>query len=164
MTNAVADPKTQPKKDNNYLDLWPENGQAQTVVKTPLKSLAEVKKEKEVSHMAEAPASFNIKFIHAGYECQFTVRGEQDVEVLTRARQAIAALKVMGADPVRIVAASNHNNGNGNGKHTETTCLCPACKVEGQPVQGTSHKNGRAYRSLKCPQCHEFLPGTFRWA
>lgn len=136
------------------LDLWPPNGQSAQ------KAQAKNEERKEVNQMQEAPASFNIKFIHQGFECQFTVRGEQAQEVLSQAKQAIAAIKVMGAEPVRITVPAK----NGNGKAEEKSYLCPACKVEGQPVNATSKKNGKAFHSLKCPQCNEFLPGSFRWS
>ena len=136
------------------LDLWPPSGQS------ALKGLAaKEEKGKEISHMQEAPVSFNVKFIHKGFECQLTVRGEQEEAVTKRASWALSYIEHLGAEPVRITIPAK----NGNGKDEAKTYLCPACKVEGQPVTATSKKNGKAFHSLKCPQCNEFLPGTFRW-
>lgn len=146
----------------NDLDLWPES-QAPKTVKTWWKEEPKIKEIRKEITMTEAPASFNIKFILSGYECQFTVRGEHDAEVLTRAKQAIAAVKVLGAEPVRIVVSKPNGDSNDKAKD-EKSYLCPACKVEGQQVNLTSKKNGKAFHSLKCPQCNEFIPGTFRWS
>lgn len=127
------------------------------------------KKAKEVAMVQqntpiypEAPVSFNIKFFLSGFEAQLTLRGASVVEAARLIEQSTVILKGLKAEP-RLVATG------GNGKvkvnaEAQGPVLCPGCKRPAQPISGVSQKNGKAYSSQKCPQCNEFVPGTFRWA
>lgn len=117
---------------------------------------------KESATMQEARSSFNFKFYLDGFECQFTVRDDNPGEALKLAEAAINDIKRLGAKG-RVTQPGS--NGNGSKPKEQLPTLCPSCKLEGMPIQGNSQKNGgRAFTALKCPQCQDFIKGTFRWA
>ena len=125
----------------------------------------------------EAPASFNVKFIVGGYECQFTVRGEEAYPVLEKGLKVLTHLRTIEAEPrIRTAPAqlpllgqsAKEKGGNGEGSQASAATavkviLCSTCGIEAPLVTGVSQKNGRAYHAHKCPQCREFVKDTFRW-
>lgn len=113
---------------------------------------------------AEAPVSFNVKFFLEGFEAQLTLRSGQPVEALAQVQQAIKLLRQMKAEPRLVVATGGNGQAKVKVNAEAQVVLCPACKLQASPVSGVSQKNGKAYSSQKCPQCGEFVPGTFRWA
>lgn len=64
---------------------------------------------------AEAPASWNVKYILNGYDCMLTVRGESGAELLPKTLKALEWLTANGAEPTRVSAATFAANGAGNG-------------------------------------------------
>ena len=73
----------------------------------------------------ESPVSWNTRYVSPeGFECQFTLRGENGQEVLEKANAAITYLLSLGCSPVvnrysnnTKATASAPENGNGN-NHT----------------------------------------------
>lgn len=101
----------------------------------------------------EAPASWNTRFVTPeGFECQLTLRSESGLEVLEKAKGAIAHLLNTGCLPCtngkysnhNPIASSNSSNGNGNG-HEQDRSWCPIHQCSMRKWE----KDGRVWYSHK---------------
>ena len=83
--------------------------------------------------MEEAKFSLNVRFNFKGFDCQFTMRDDENGAVLLdKFILAIDRLEKLGALPERRWEAVKNGNGNGNG-HAAVAAAAPAPKVE--PLQ-----------------------------
>ncbi len=120
--------------------------------------------------MNEAPASANVKFVLNGFECQFTIRGEDQSAVFARFVDSVGRLQDCGAVPSFTIKAKGNGNGNGQKPpaaqgskyYNVPLAVCPVCQSIGDVVSGEK-EDGTVWTSQKCPQCDEWLKGTFRW-
>lgn len=114
--------------------------------------------------MEQARFSFNIKFNMAGFDCQFTLRNDEDGEALfSEGMDVLGALAGQGAIP----------QSRNNGKATPAPNPAPAPKPESSqgaervcPECGQSDmleliewdREGRHHKAWKCQRCVKWLP------
>jgi hypothetical protein len=90
--------------------------------------------------MQEAKYSFNIRFNLSGYDCQFTVRSEDEpgIDTLKKVPSILAELEKLGATSERRWEKVKNGNGNGHDKEEKAQ---PKGKSDndspGGPQQGT---------------------------
>jgi hypothetical protein len=105
--------------------------------------------------MQEALHSFNVKFKMQGFECQLTVRDEE---------QGTGKIVTAGQSVVRMLAGLvGVTPSNGNGKpqlpgmpeQVPLKLVCPVCGKDDE-LEAIILKNGK--RVFKCQRCQKWLP------
>jgi hypothetical protein len=100
----------------------------------------------EEIQFTEAPASLNLRFVHpTGFQCQFTLRGNNGIELLGKVEVAMEHLIEIGCIP--------YPTNNGNGKVTmDPQAWCPTHQCEMKRYE----KNGRVWFShnINGEWCH----------
>lgn len=102
--------------------------------------------------MQEAIHSFNIKFRMQGFECQFTVRDDNE--------KGTGQIVAQGQAVVRMLAGlTGVSPTNGNGKSAAAGLpvepVCPTCGKSDQ-LELITLKNGKEV--YKCQRCQKWLP------
>jgi len=112
-------------------------------------------------NFTEAPASWNVRYNMAGYDCQLTLRGDNGSEVLTKGQAALKWLTDNGAQPTTHVGGNG--NGHVNGKPQEAPKLDngqpdPAwCSIHGEAMS-RREKDGKVWYSHKTGE-NEYCKG-----
>lgn len=102
--------------------------------------------------MQEAKFSFNIKFRLGGFDCQFTLREDENGGVLIKKGQAVIdSLLAQGAVP----------NGFGSPPPKEKPArpVCPVCGRDDQ-LELIPLRKQPGKKLWKCQRCNKWLPGN----
>jgi hypothetical protein len=117
--------------------------------------------------MEEAKHSFNVKFRMQGFECQLTIRDEEEGTglIVSKAQSAIRMLAgIVGVTPT-----------NGNGRSAagpeaahppapvtqadlEHAPVCPTCGQSDELELVSFERDGRPRQAFKCQRCKKWLP------
>lgn len=90
----------------------------------------------------EAPASWNVRYIMNGYDCQLTLRGESGADLLSRTAKALDWLQTSGAQPTAAKPSTN-----GSSKPAEVPQDDPGyCKIHHCEMK-RHEKDGRSWYS-----------------
>jgi hypothetical protein len=114
--------------------------------------------------MQEALHSFNVKFRMSGFECQLTIRDDQEGSGVI-VTQAQAVTRILAG-----LAGVTPTNGNG---HTPAAAaavpppvlpvkeepVCPTCGRADQLELVSFQKDGKPRQAYKCQRCKKWLKG-----
>jgi len=108
--------------------------------------------------MQEAKHSFNVKFMLRGFQCQLTIRDDEEGTglILTAATAMVKTLAtVPGVAP----------GGNGNGRSAAVQPpmepaeqVCPVCGKSDELELVHFERDGRPRQAWKCQRCKKWLP------
>lgn len=98
----------------------------------------------------EARVSWNAKYTLAGFEQQITLRGEDEEEVLERAKKIVSRLSQLSA-PTRQRASQAPSQG------TAETPHCPRCGAEAVYITWQAKGNRAAGGAWKCKPCNAWV-------
>lgn len=113
--------------------------------------------------MEEAKVSFNVKFRLQGFECQLTLRGDEEGSgpAITRAQSTVRILaSLVGVTPT-----------NGNSKPVTSPLVLPVSSPPEQPVKPVCltcgladqlelvsfQRGGKPHQAFKCQRCNKWL-------
>jgi hypothetical protein len=112
--------------------------------------------------MQEALHSFNVKFRFRGFECQLTIRDDEQGtgKIVTQAQAVVTMLAgLVGVTPT---------NGNGHAAlgagHPQDVLVqpfepvCPVCGKSDQLELVPFVRNGKPRQAYKCQRCSKWLP------
>jgi hypothetical protein len=111
--------------------------------------------------MQEALHSFNVKFRFRGFECQLTIRDDEQGtgKIVTQAQAAVVMLAGL--------AGVTSTNGNGHAAAPQLAGMpvaepaapvCPVCGQGDQLELVSFVRNGKPRQALKCQRCLKWLP------